>query len=644
MTRKTFHKKLYVLMTVLILVILLYPISFVTTSSSLTDNSNTSLINRHEIHLTENHRLPKGYTETHILEKAFTTTSPQNIERIPLQKLTTVEKDADVSPWPMYCHDTKHTGLSTYNTLDNPMTEKWRFQLSGYSTHSSPILDKNCTIYVGRGHFYAIYPNGTLKWKFAYGKPIEGCPAMDEQRGILYYGIEWDWPNFLYALYLTNGSTKWKYQANGDVSSSPNIDSEGTIYFGDWNGDVHAVYPNGTKKWMYHTGSVVTSSPAIGDDGTIYIGSHDDYVYAFYPNGTVKWRFLTGSWVHGSPTIAADGTVYVGSDDDHLYAFDPDDGTVIWRCAIGSGNWGSPTLGPDGVLYLGTFDMKFYAIYPNGTIKWSYNAPGRIWFGDSVALSNDGILYFGTTWMDGGVGAFIALNSDDGTERFIDCFGEYETSPAIAEDGTVYAVTSDTAGDYGILHAFGRGILQADAGGPYARYAGEPFTVNEMIYGGTPPYTCHWDFGDGNTSNERHPTHIYNIPSQFNIRFTVTDSQQNTSTDQTTINLTYGPPHMRITKPEEGIYVANVEIVRMPGSGKVLIIGPITFKVNASHLTGIDRVEFSIDGVLRATDRTPPYRWLWLRPFIFPFHNIRIDVISNFGTKTWQTFDFLKFF
>jgi outer membrane protein assembly factor BamB len=356
------------------------------------------------------------------------------------------------SPWPTYCHDSKHTGRSPYNTKDNPMIDEWQISLDGYPSHCAPVLDSNGTIYVGRNHFYAIYPNGTLKWEVDYGGPIEGCPAIDEQRGVLYYGTEWDSPNYLYALYLSNGTIKWKYPVGNDISSSPAIDPFGNIYFGDWNGDIHAVYPDGTRKWIYHTGDVITSSPAIDDNG-IYIGSHDDYVYAFYPNGEFKWRFQTGSWVHGSPTIGEDGTVYIGSDDDYLYALNPENGTQIWRCSISSGNWGSPTLDKQGIIYLGTFTMSFHAIYPNGTIKWTYNAPGRIWFGASAALSNDGILYFGTTWMDGGVGAFIALNAKDGTERFIDYFGKYETSPVITPDGTVYAVSAELLS--GVLHSYG---------------------------------------------------------------------------------------------------------------------------------------------------------------------------------------------
>jgi PQQ-like domain len=145
-------------------------------------------------------------------------------------------------------------------------------------------------------------------------------------------------------------------------------------------------------------------------------------VYAFYTNGTLKWRFQTGNWVHASPTI-----------------------------------------GPDGTIYLGTWQMNFYAIRPNGTIKWTYNAPGRIWFGSSASVSSDGTIFFGTTTQDGGSGVLVALNPD-GTERFKNYYGFYATSPAIGEDGTVYAASFNYVDDNGQLHAFG----QIDSNAPTA--------------------------------------------------------------------------------------------------------------------------------------------------------------------------------
>ena len=46
----------------------------------------------------------------------------------------------------------------------------------------------------------------------------------------------------------------------------------------------------GTKKWEFSTADAITSSPAIGTDGTIYFGSYDGKLYALKPDGTKKWE------------------------------------------------------------------------------------------------------------------------------------------------------------------------------------------------------------------------------------------------------------------------------------------------------------------------------------------------------------------
>jgi outer membrane protein assembly factor BamB len=352
-------------------------------------------------------------------------------------------------PWPMYCHDARHTGRSPYSTADNPGLEKWNYKIADSSYQSSPVIDNEGVIYIGRGNLYAIYPNGTLKWMYDLPYSSYSTPAIDEN-GIIYIGTRYDYPkNHLYAINTSSGKLEWKFEAE-DIIASPVIGEDGTIYFCDGdNWRIKALFPNGSLKWSYKTGHVIYSSPAIGLDSTIYCGSFDNYVYALYSNnGTLKWKYKTGDWVHGSPTVADDGTVYIGSDDKYLYAIKPD-GTLKWRCSIGH-VWGSPAIDENGIIYVGTWEMKFFALNPNGTKKWKFEAPGRIWFGNSPAISDDGIIYFGTTTQDGGKGRFIALNSD-GTEHWNISYGLIESSPAIGIDGTIYICSSHL--DYGYLHA-----------------------------------------------------------------------------------------------------------------------------------------------------------------------------------------------
>src|SRR5215207_8971933 len=51
--------------------------------------------------------------------------------------------------------------------------------------------------------------------------------------------------------------------------------------------------------------------------------------------------------------------------------------------------------------------------------------------------------------------------------------------------------------------------------------------------GGTPPYTCHWDLGDGTTTDTCGASHIYQNPGTCTATVTVTDSVGQTASDST---------------------------------------------------------------------------------------------------------------
>ena len=362
------------------------------------------------------------------------------------------------SAWPMKCHDNRHTGLSPYSTADNPGIEKWRFKGGGITgwVDGGIVIGDDGTLYFGDtwANFYAIYPNGTLKWTYKTGESITSSPALAED-GTIYVG---SWDHCLHAFYSNNGTRKWKFNANGaNIASSPAIAEDGTIYFGTlWSlgngGKIHAVNHDGTEKWRYQTGDAILSDPAIGDDGTIYIGSMDNYLYAFYPNGTLRWKFKTGGDVKSPPSIAEDGTIYFGSldFDNSLYALFPN-GTLKWKVGTGDGTSANPSIAEDGTIYVGS--NKLRAFFPNGTLKWSFDlGPGRHIQYSSPAIAEDGTIYVGTNINEVSGGDIIAVNPD-GTEKWrkkIAAEGWVDSSPTIGEDGTVYIGSSGR----GYLHAF----------------------------------------------------------------------------------------------------------------------------------------------------------------------------------------------
>jgi outer membrane protein assembly factor BamB len=345
------------------------------------------------------------------------------------------------SPWPMYCHDVRHTGRSPYSTADNPYTEKWKFwtELDGIS--SGIVVSDDGTIYFsGSYDFYAVHPNGTQKWRYGIIAPVLSCPAIDED-GTIYVGTAYVNTN-LYAI-NPNGTLKWKFPAQ--IFSSPAIGDDGTIYFGDANNNINALYPNGTLRWRYKTNHVVYSSPAIGVDGTVYCGSHDCNMYALYPNnGTLKWKYPTGHWIRTSPCIADNGAIYFVSLDNYLYAVWPNE-TLRWKTNVGAGT--SPTIGHDGTIYAGY--TKLHAVNPNnGSVKWTFDVEGKI-RGATPCNSIDGTIYLGNS-----EGSDIVAVNPDGTEKWRKYIGgDVESPPAIGEDGTVYIGSRLLNGGY--LHAFG---------------------------------------------------------------------------------------------------------------------------------------------------------------------------------------------
>jgi outer membrane protein assembly factor BamB len=234
---------------------------------------------------------------------------------------------------------------------------------------------------------------------------------------------------------ITDGTLKWAFPTNGEVSTSPAIAPDGTIYFGSHDNKLYAVNPDGTKKWEFLTNGRARSSPAIGSDGTIYFGSEDNHLYAVNPNGTQKWAFLTGNWAVSSPAIASDGTVYVGSHDGKLYSISPS-GTKNWEFkSIGGAqrDWvvSSPAIGPDGTIFVGSEDHRLYAIEPDGTLKWTFITGEAV--SSSPAIDLDGTIY-----VESFDGYLYAINPD-GTQNWKSPVGDGGmSSPTLSCDGTVY--------------------------------------------------------------------------------------------------------------------------------------------------------------------------------------------------------------
>jgi hypothetical protein len=90
------------------------------------------------------------------------------------------------------------------------------------------------------------------------------------------------------------------------------------------------------------------------------------------------------------------------------------------------------------------------------------------------------------------------------------------------------------------------------------------------------------------------------------------------------------PPLVKIIKPTNAIYIFNKEVIpfSMP-----IIIQSITLEVTASdNESGIDRVEFFVDGVLRNTDSSEPFSYDW-REILSGKHTIHAKAYDKAGNN-----------
>ncbi|MBU6951602.1 PQQ-binding-like beta-propeller repeat protein [Hahella sp. HN01] len=335
--------------------------------------------------------------------------------------------------------DSDHDGVSDYWEIvlrSNPADATDAYadsDLDGFSNRQESLTGFN-------PNSKLITPaSGSLAWSFEVGGQLEGDVAIDGN-GVVYVGSR---DGFLYAIY-PDGTLKWKAKLKSIIGTSapPAIGVDGSVYIGDYDGYLYAFTENGELKegWPKSVGSV-ESAAAFDSNGNIYIGTRGGYIYAFSTDGEELWRQYIGAAMYASPIITVDDVLYITAVDGRLYALSLD-GKIKWAYKAAGYVTSSPAIGYDGTIYFGSRDHSVYAIYPSGRLKWKYDTGEEV--RSSPVVGKD-YLYIGTY-----TGRLLALGHQTG-----DVVGEYNTnatisgSPAIGRDGTVY-VANEAGYVYGL--------------------------------------------------------------------------------------------------------------------------------------------------------------------------------------------------
>ena len=149
----------------------------------------------------------------------------------------------------------------------------WAFKTGG-AVVSSAVVDEDGHIYVGSHdkYFYALYSNGTKKWKRKLKEIIWSSPVVHPHEDIVYIA---GYRAKVLALNKQTGKIVWKYRANSGSVSSPKLNELSTVlYLCDTSSYVYALDSlDGSVilEKMVGLNESIHATPAIDKDGALYL-------------------------------------------------------------------------------------------------------------------------------------------------------------------------------------------------------------------------------------------------------------------------------------------------------------------------------------------------------------------------------------
>ena len=350
------------------------------------------------------------------------------------------------SPWPVMRHDPRNTGSSPVVARYGGQ-RPWAFR-TGRGIFSTPLIGGDGTVYVGSAdtNFYAIRPDGRLRWRLGTGGIIDASgvlSAFDPRLGSapLTFGSGDD--RLYHVTTPAHGKPRvlWTFRASVPPVAGQTVDwwegslalgPGGNIYAGNTGGTAYTLSPSGRVVWKFTSGGSMWTSPSFAPDGSTFWGSLDLNIYKLSATGHPLWHTFTPGFVVSSPAIGSDGTVYVGSFDSKLYALDPATGTPRWTYATSDHIYASPALGTDAsgrttTIYIASTDGSVYALTPDGHLRWRYDTGDPIRSSPVLGLAQGGgdgqgrrqILYVGSS-----NGKLYALDAATGRRRW-----SFDTTP-----------------------------------------------------------------------------------------------------------------------------------------------------------------------------------------------------------------------
>lgn len=350
-------------------------------------------------------------------------------------------KREGTADWPMFGFDRHRTHVAPWK-LRPPFRRVWFFGARSLLEFPPAIAYGRLFFTNNAGVTFAVgAQNGGRAWYRLSGRCVASSPAVS---GSLVFqaflnrrpcnatgsGLT----GKVVAFYVGSGKVRWK-RTIGPTESSPLV-ALGSVFVGDWNGDVYAFNSNtGQVRWKFSTGGEVKAGLAYAD-GRVFVGSYDHHLYCIRArDGKLLWRaeaqprLGAEATFYSTPAVAY-GRVYIGGTDGKVYSYGASSGKLRWSHDTGNYVYASPAVWHK-LVFAGSYSGDFYAFdAATGDVRWQFKANGAI-SGSATVL--DGLVYFATL-------AKRTYALDARTGRLVWTFPDGEYSPIVADAKRVYLV------------------------------------------------------------------------------------------------------------------------------------------------------------------------------------------------------------
>jgi len=238
---------------------------------------------------------------------------------------------------------------------------------------------------------------GTILWTRDLGGNVTPSPVIGSD-GTVYLASN---AGVLHALDPTTGADRWTFDGTGpfggetDLSTSPLVLPSGSIL---WPGPGHVLYEvssSGAELWSHTFTGNLLSPVRVGS--TVYVVSMSGSVSALRVGGPVPevaWTLGIGHRSFGAPVVGHDGQVVTTVDKSVVAVSDHgSEGKIAWRHRLDSGIEVSPSLDARGDVFVTTNDGSVYAFSPAGHLRWHERVGVESYSSSSVDSGR--LLYFG---------------------------------------------------------------------------------------------------------------------------------------------------------------------------------------------------------------------------------------------------------